>query len=264
LVSEASGEILVFSDANTMYDEEAIIRLVRHFGDERVGGVCGRLNLVNPNYNTAGIGEVFYWDYESRIKKLEGHIKTVLGANGAIYAMRKGLFIELPEEKVVVDDFLIPLNAVKQGYDFIYDHTAKAVESTSHDVKGELVRRIRISASNFHTIAEIAPLLNPFKGFVAFGLWSHKIIRWCVPFLMIFIFISSSLLIRFPFVRIIFGLQVSFYLFALVGFWLDRLGKNFKLLIHPYYFFAINFALLIGFWKFISGSQKPVWSRVER
>ena len=176
LVARAKGEALVFSDANTMYRPDAVRRLMSPFIDPGIGGVCGRLILTPPGRDIGGRGEKAYWEFENRLKFFEGKIKTVLGANGAIYAIRKSLFQPLPQNMVITDDFLIPLHAVEMGYDFVYENTAVGREQTSPSVKDEFRRKVRIGAANFNALIQIAPLLNPRRGFVAFGLWSHKII----------------------------------------------------------------------------------------
>lgn len=264
LVKEAKGEILVFSDANTMYQPDAIKKLVRHFADEKTGGVNGRLYLINPGENKTSQGEQAYWTYENLLKKAEGRIRTVLGANGGIYAMRKELFVPLPEDKVIVDDFLVALNAVKQGYDVIYDEEARATETTSPHLKGEFARKVRIGAGNFNILPEIKSLLNPRQGFVAFALWSHKLIRWFAPFLLLTILLTNLMLLSESFYRMVFILQVLFYGLALAGHFLSRRGNVSKIWLYPLYFTATNLALGIGFFKAITKKQKPAWASVER
>ena len=264
LAKEARGEILIFSDANTIYQADAVRKLVRHFKDEKVGGVCGRLRLINPTRNTGGQGEQLYWGYENNLKKFEGRIKTVLGANGAIYALRRELYHPLPEDRVIMDDFLIPLRAVMEGYDVIYDEEAVATETTSPHLKGEFARKVRIGAANFNALTEIKTLLHPRRGFVAFALWSHKIIRWFAPFLLVLLLVANLFLLNSAFFRLTFVFQLLFYGAALLGQILDMKDRTPRFLTYPLYFTAVNLALIVGFFKFITGTQKPAWSRVER
>lgn len=264
LAATATGEILVFSDANSLYRRDALLRMLPHFADQKIGGVCGRLVLLSKAGQIDAEGERFYWDYENYLKYLEGKIKTVFGANGAIYAIRRNLFRALPAHKVVADDFLIPLQVVRAGYDVVYEKDAIATEAAAENLDAEFRRKVRIGAGNFQGIREILPLLNPLRGFVAFGLWSHKIIRWFVPFFLLAIFASNLALLGTPFYNICFGLQSVFYGIAFVSWQLDRLGVQLPLLIYPYYFVTVNFALLLGFFKFLTGSQKPAWARTAR
>lgn len=264
LVQMAAGEVVVFSDANTMYSDDAIAQMMPHFADQQIGGVCGRLVLLNENGKLDAEGERAYWDYENWLKFLEGKVRTVIGANGAVYAIRKSLFDKLPTHKVVMDDFLIPLNIVRQGYDVVYDAEAVVCEYAAPTLQAEFRRKVRIGAANFHGVKEILPLLNPARGFVAFALWSHKIIRWFVPFFLIVLLITNLTLLPQPPYQIPLGLQVVLYVMAAVYWLISKFGRQLSILVFPYYFVVTNFALLVGFFKFLTNSQKPAWARVER
>jgi len=261
----ASGDIIVISDANTLYHHDAIKKITGHFSDQRVGGVCGKLILNNPDEkNIGGWGEKMYWSYESKIKELEGKIKTTIGATGGIYAVRKELFQDIPEGKNIAGDFLIPLRIAGMGFDIVYDSEAVAEENTSSDMKREFIRKVRISTRCFQMLRFLLPFLNPFKGFVSFGLWSHKVIRWFTPFLMIAVFIINVFLIGQPFYQFLFSLQIFFYLFAFLGLILNFIEKKFFLFSAPFYYVTINLALLIGFFKSIFAPSKPIWETAER
>jgi cellulose synthase/poly-beta-1,6-N-acetylglucosamine synthase-like glycosyltransferase len=260
----ARGEILVFSDANSMYRPDAIRRLVASFGADRVGGVCGRLALLNASGRSEAEGERLYWDYENYLKYLEGKIQTVFGANGAIYAIRRNLFGELSTQTIVIDDFVIPMRIVKMGYDVVYEKDAVAWEFTAPNVRSEFKRKVRIGAGNFHSIRDIVSLLNPLRGFIAFGLWSHKITRWLAPFLLIAAFAAAAQLRSEAFYKEFFFIQLIFYGVVIIAWVLDCLNFRVRWLVYPYYFVMANLALLIGFFKFLMGTQKPTWVRVER
>ena len=264
LMEQVRSDIVVFSDANTMYECESVRHLVRHFVDTHVGGVCGRLLLVSPNQSAGGRGEALYWDFENRLKFLEGKIKTVFGANGAIYAIRRNLFIKLPTDRVVMDDFLIPLRIVKEGLDVVYDNEAMGTETTSLNLRDEFIRKVRIGAANYNALCEMGSLLNPQKGFIAFGLWSHKVIRWFVPFFMIALFVSNVFLVETVLYSTFFILQMFFYGMVIGGWLVPKCG--FKVLFISYftYFAVIHFALLVGFFKFLFKKQKPAWTRLDR
>ena len=264
LAGAARGEILVFSDANSMYKSDAIRRLVGFFADKEVGGVCGRLVLLSHGGKLEADGERLYWDYENYLKYLEGRIKTVIGANGAIYAIRRELFRALPTQEIITDDFVIALRVVQAGQDVIYEKDAVAWEYTSPNVRAEFKRKKRIGAANYFSIRHVFSLLNPSKGFVAFGLWSHKVIRWIAPFLLLAIFTANLFLLNQTHYRFIFLMQTIFYSIALVAWIFDRLGKPIRWLVYPYYFVMANLALLVGFFKFVMNSEKPAWTRVER
>jgi poly-beta-1,6-N-acetyl-D-glucosamine synthase len=264
LVPCSDAEVIVLSDANTFYEPDAVGRLVRHFRDPGVGAVCGQLVLDADNRTAGGWGEGNYWQYENFLKRLESEISTTLGGVGPLYAIRKDLFVPLPTTKVITDDLLIPLNIIKKGFKMKYDEKAIASEKPANSVKGEFRRKVRISVGNFHGIAEFWPLLNPKYGFVSFALWSHKILRWSVPFLLIAVAISSALLamesLAFKYLVMVEGV---FVLAALLGLLLEILRMRSSVVGLVYYFLATNAALLVGFFKFLFGRQRPTWDVVR-
>lgn len=264
LIPQASGEIIVFSDANTMYCQATVKKLVEHFHDPSVGGICGELNL-EPNKQYLGeIGETSYWRYESVLKKYESDYRTLLGATGGVYAIRKSLFKPLPDSKAVVDDFLIPLEVVRRGYRVLYEPNAKAYEEAMHTVVGEFRRKVRISGSNFNSISEFTDLLHPKYGFVALALLSHKIVRWFVPIFLLIIILSSVFLsFHYELYRLILEFQIVFLILGLVGLLFERRKISLGILGFPYYFIAMNTALFIGFIRFLRGRQLPTWEVIR-
>lgn len=265
LVENATGEILVFSDANTIYEKDAIRQLTKHFVDPQIGGVCGRLELMTPNDDIGGKGENLYWNYENHIKYLESRIKTVFGANGAIYAIRKQHFQKLSASIIGDEDLLIPLRVVEKKLDVIYEGKAVGREPASSSLKGEFLRKIRISTCNFNSLREIWHLLSPKYGFVAFGLWSHKIIRWFAPFLLIFVLLTNILLIGTRLYNTFLILQIGFYAASFYGFIVNAVfNKRVKLFSYTYYFISMNVALLLGFFKFLFRTQQHTWAKAGR
>jgi cellulose synthase/poly-beta-1,6-N-acetylglucosamine synthase-like glycosyltransferase len=257
----AKNEILVFSDANTFYAPDALSKMVRHFADPEIGGVCGNLHLSASARNSGGKGEAAYWRYENSIKECEGEIKTTFGATGGIYALRRNLYRQLPTDKAVMDDFLLPLFAVRQGFRVVYDALARGWEDTTSSTANEFKRKIRIGAANFSGMVEVLPLLHPKHGFIAFGLFSHKLIRWIIPFLLITIFASSIILNQQGgLYRWIFIAQFVFACVASVGYILDKISRPVMLFTLPYYFVVANLGLLVGFIRFVKGTQKAAWS----
>jgi poly-beta-1,6-N-acetyl-D-glucosamine synthase len=262
LVARSSNEILVFSDANTIYYEDTIQKLVRHFNNASIGGVCGRLDLVPFNKSVSSMGESTYWRYENMLKLMEGNIHTTIGATGAVYAIRRSLFKDLPVDKIVMDDFLIPLAVVAQGVRVIYDHEAGGYEKTTASMQHEFSRKVRIGIANFVGLSEIRHLLSPRWKFVAFSLWSHKVIRWIVPVLMILGFaanLSLVLISGYLFYIIAFLLQISFYTLAAIGYVLDRFNIPPGIMGYPYFFVSMHYALLLGLVRFLQNKRQPMW-----
>ena len=261
LVQSSKNEILIFSDANTFYDPLVVQRMVRHFNDPSVGGVCGYLELRSEEQNSGGKGESFYWEYENAIKEMEGDVCTTFGATGAVYAIRRALFVPLPTEMAINDDFMIPIRSVEQGFRIVYDKEVHAWEDATESAEKEFKRKIRIGAYNYHVLGQIVHLLNPKLGFIAFGLFSHKVIRWMVPFFMCALFLLSVLLSDdMPIYRLFLWAQMAFYGTAVIGYVLDKLSYPVKVFTLPYYFVLANLGLLIGFFRYICKTQKPTWS----
>ena len=260
LVPMSTGEIVVFSDANTMYDPLTVARLVGHFADPRVGAVCGELMLIPEKGEPGGTGEVSYWSFENWLKKQESDYHTMLGASGAVYAIRRSLFTPLPADRSVADDFILPLRVVRQGYRVVYAREARAYEQTSGSMKGEFNRKARIGAQNFAGIADYVQLLMPGAGFVAFALWSHKIIRWCVPLLAILFIIASVLLAPgSAFHTAVLLLEIGFLALALAGYIAERRHIPLAFASLPYYVTSMNVALLVGLYRFLTRQQPATW-----
>ncbi|MEM3136822.1 MAG: glycosyltransferase family 2 protein [Candidatus Nitrosotenuis sp.] len=264
LIPAANGEIIVFSDANTFFQTDTIKKIVECFADPSVGAVCGNLQFISDLRTTGGYAEGTYWHYENLVKKLESDVHTTIGATGAVYAIRKELFRPLPLNNVVMDDFLIPLFVVQRGYRIVYRPDAMAFEKLSNSVVGEFRRKVRIGAANFYGISYFASLLHPRHGFVAFALWSHKIIRWFVPFLLICVFLMTVLLAAHSdFFYAIFIAEILFIGMAIFGFALDRLKLSVGVLGLPYYFLTVNVALFAGFIKYLFDKQKATWEIIR-
>lgn len=264
LINKANGELIIFSDANTMYEKTTVYSLVKHFNYPSVGAVCGDLRL-HTNITTASeIGESWYWRYENFLKRMESNFSTLIGATGAVYAIRKSLYKPLPTSKTVMDDFLIPLEIVKKGFRVVYEPDAVAYENAAGTVSREFRRKVRIGAANFNGISEFISLLHPRYGFVAFALLSHKIIRWFVPFLLLGVFIANVVLsLTSEFYMWLLFAQLGFIIFGLLGFILEKFKLNIGILSFPYYFIAMNLALFIGFLSSILGRQKPTWDIIR-
>lgn len=264
LISRARGEIVVFSDGNTIFTAETVGKLLKNFSDSSVGAVCGELILQSEKKSIGGVGESAYWTYENFLKRLESDFRTIVGATGGVYAIRRKLYRPLPTSKTIMDDFLIPLEILKAGFSVKYEPEAIAHEHSSDTVHGEFRRKVRIGAANFHGISEFYELLHPRHGFIAFALWSHKIIRWLVPFLLIVLLLSTALLaMESELYKTIFSVELGLIALAIIGFVSDRFGLRIGVLGLPYYFMAMNVALFIGFFKFLFGSQKPTWDVVR-
>ncbi|OPY61764.1 MAG: Poly-beta-1,6-N-acetyl-D-glucosamine synthase [Pelotomaculum sp. PtaU1.Bin065] len=260
----ASGDILVLCDANSIFDPQALKELVKGFSDKRVGCVCGKLSLRDNKFAAGGELEGVYWRYESFIKEQEGRLGVLLGANGGIYAVRKELFYDLAPN-TIVEDFVLPLKILQGGHRVLYEPKALASEESSKYIEEEKTRKIRIGAGDYQALFMTLPMLNIFKGLSSFVYWSHKVIRWFAPFLLLVAFIANCFLVsRAESFAYLLVLQLIFYLSSWAGWYLNRRGWPIKVFLLSYYFVAMHISLLQGFINFISGRQKVTWKRVER
>lgn len=255
LVAEAQGEVLVFTDANVRFESDALEKLVTHFGDPQVGGVCGRLVLGGDTQTQEGP----YWRMENRLKWRESLLDSCVGANGGIYAVRRDAWPDIPDN-VLVDDFVIAMRVREQGLRVVYEREAVAYEDLPPTVRQEMIRRIRIGAGDFQSLFLCRSLLSPRFGSFAFAFWSHKVLRWNAPFLMALAFVSNALLLSHPICYWLFWGQLIFYGMALLGGGLEQKG----ILAIPHYFVTLNLALMMGFFKYLFGSQPVAWQRTER
>ncbi|MFP2933219.1 glycosyltransferase family 2 protein [Pyxidicoccus sp. 3LG] len=258
----AKGDIVVLSDANTMIEPEAIERLVRHFDDPEVGAVCGKLKLYNPTKQD--YEESAYWSYESLIKMYEGRRGAVVGANGGLYAIRRSLFTALPPS-TIVDDFVIPLRILENGYKVVYEEQAVAHEETTEDYGKEFGRRARIAAGNFQSLRMVPGLLLPTAGFPAFAFWSHKLLRWFAPALMGVALLANVFLLDSMFYRFTLFGQALFYALAYLGkVGVLKRGMAKRVASVAYYFVTMNLAIVVGFWRFLRNTQRAAWDRTAR
>jgi len=266
IVQYATNEILIFTDANTEFENNAIKNLVKHFQYSSIGGVSGRLVLIEKNFHKErGVEEKKYWEYETFIKKSEGNLGILIGANGGIFAIRKNLFSEIPTDKPVTDDFYLSLSVIKKGYKFIYESFAIGFEEVAKDLSSEFKRKIRFAATNFQTISFFKSLLFNKNIILSYAFWSHKIIRWFLPLILILVFVLNIFLVNAgTFYLVTFFIQLLFYFLALIGFIFNKIKVRLTLLSLIYYFLVTNIALLIGFIRFLRKKHSVIWQSTSR
>jgi cellulose synthase/poly-beta-1,6-N-acetylglucosamine synthase-like glycosyltransferase len=259
---ELKGDVVVLSDANTRFDPQAVRKLVRWFGDDQVGVVCGRLVLVDAatGRNVDGL----YWKCETFLKKCEARLGALLGANGGIYAIRWSLFEPIAAD-TIVDDFVIPLQAkLRTDCAIVYDAEAVAVEETPKTLIDEFRRRTRIGAGGFQSISLLWPLLAPRHGWTAFTFLSHKVLRWLCPFFLLALLASNLMLAGEPTYQWALLGQFAFYALSMLASFVPPRLRWLKPLRLATMFTSMNAALLVGFFRWLRGSQKAAWNRTPR
>jgi len=262
-VERATGEIILFSDATTHYNQNVLRAIVPSFADASVGCVAGRLIYVDPSASTIGQGARSYWGYETFLKQRESRVCSLIGASGCLYAVRRSAYVPLYHE--ACSDFIIATKMVEQGLRAVFEESAVCTEDTNRRTDKELGMRVRVITQTFTDLWRHRAMLNPLRsGFYAVQLWSHKVMRYMVPVFLFIILISSWLLARHSFFfALIFLAQVAFYAIAAAGWVLERFGVHSRLLALPQYFVLANLASVLAFFKFLSGERYASWDPVR-
>jgi len=262
--------IVVFTDANSMLNPDALREIVKPFADKSVGCVTGEKRIaVSDKQKAVSAGEGLYWQYESHIKKLESDTGSVVGAVGEIFAIRTSLYDEVRED-TLLDDFTLSLQMIRKGFSIKYAPRACATETASLSVSEEIKRKTRIASGGMQSLTRMTDLLNPFKyGMLSFKYLSHKVLRWTlVPFAFPALFILNLIIVLLPssplLYSILFGLQCLFYLLALAGWMLENVKTRLGVFFAPYYLFIMNYAVLLGFFRFLKGDYSVKWHKVKR
>jgi cellulose synthase/poly-beta-1,6-N-acetylglucosamine synthase-like glycosyltransferase len=255
-VPKTSGEVIVFTDANAMFDSLALKSMVGKFRDPAVGCVGGRL-VYQKGETAVAKGEGFYFKYENFIRKLEGLQGAMVGANGAIYAVRRDLFVPVPSH--VPNDFFHPLTVVKRGFSSVFDEQAIAREKPSETAGEEFKRRVRIVARSVGAVREAGKLFGRFKKNEWFYLISHKLLRWLTLPILGTLLICNLFLLDRPFYLLCFVLQAIFYSLGVAGHFVEKQRTKRPLFFIPYYFLLINTAGVVGLYHYIRGHRVSNW-----
>ncbi len=260
-VELANGEIVVFSDANAMYEKDAIRQLVKHYIDPEVGFVSGQ--LIFKNQSSVSNKENIYWRYDKFIKRSEDKLGCITGANGSIYSIRKDKYVPLDYD--IISDFIEPLEVYSHGNKVVYETRAISYEDGSQTYNEEFGRRKRIILRSINSLYKHKHLLNPLiTGILAFELISHKVLRWFCPVFMILLFFTNIFLINTISLLIFFLLQVVFYLISLLGIYMKNKPGIKSIFLAPYYFTLINYASLLAILDFFKGENKVFWEPVRQ
>jgi cellulose synthase/poly-beta-1,6-N-acetylglucosamine synthase-like glycosyltransferase len=262
-VAIAHGEVILFSDATTLYQRDVLRAMTPNFADATVGCVAGRLVYVDTSGSAVGSGAKSYWGYETFLKTHESRACSLIGASGCLYAVRRAAYVPLYNE--ACSDFIIATKMVEQGLRAIYEPAAVCTEETNRQAAKEFRMRVRVIAQTYTDLWRHRALLNPFRGgFYSIELLSHKVMRYLVPvFLALTLFSSLSLAGRAPFYTLAAVAQVAFYAAALLGWLLGRLGLRSRLLALPAYFVLSNAAAVVAFYKFLRGERYARWEPIR-
>jgi cellulose synthase/poly-beta-1,6-N-acetylglucosamine synthase-like glycosyltransferase len=255
----ARGEIIVFSDANAFYARDVIQKLVRNFADPTVGCVTGNSCYLDSEASNAGKSESTYWGYERFLKIKESQIGSMVGSDGAIFAVRKDVASPLGPDDI--NDFVMPLQVVSQGYRNVFEPEALCYEKAVSQLAQEFRRKVRIVSRSWHGLFRVKALLNPWcYGLFSFQLVSHKLLRWLAP-----VFLSCLFLFSFAIAwddgtgKIVLGGQIVFYSLGAFGLILNRAALVTRWLSFPAYFIIVNAASAIGILRYLLGERINTW-----
>lgn len=260
--------VVVFTDANTTLNPQAIQNLVKHYADPKVGAVAGekRIHIANKD-EASSAGEGLYWRYESLLKKWDAALYSAVGAAGELFSIRAELFENIPAD-TLIEDFYLTMTVLRKGYRIAYAADAYAIEGASASVGEELKRKIRIAAGGLQASWRLRDLLNPFRyGVFSWQFFSHKILRWTLaPLALPLVFLLNVYLAVSPgaVYTLLLILQVLFYLLALLGWIFAKRQIKIKAFFIPYYFCLMNYSVFLGLLRLWKGQQTVLWEKSER
>lgn len=260
LQTKTNAEILILTDADTLFLPDTISELIQPFANKKIGGVQANILIEGTKSEAVFLQELAYNSRELKIKKGESKHGAVIGAFGACYAIRNELYEPTPKN-FLVDDFFIFMNVLKANYQTVFTENALTKMEISGRKKVQFKRKIRISRGNFQNLIYFKNFINPFKNFQNYAFFFHKVVRWLGPFLILLIFISNWFLFSFhAFFKTLFFLQIAFYMLAFIDLGLQKLKIKIVFLRFISHFVLMNLALLLGFFKFLFAKPKGSWS----
>lgn len=261
-VLQAHGDVLVFSDATTIYHRQALRYLAWNYVDPGVGAASGRYQYFDPKGGSpTGLGTVAFWNYENFIKKMQSAIRTISGCCGCIYSVRREAYTPLASD--VISDLVQPLHVIRKGYRVVFEDRALAFEETTQSASEEFSMRVRVVTRGIRGLLSVPALLMPWRfGWVSFQLWSHKVVRWLVPFFLLSLFYSNVLLWRNAGYRFFLAIQAAFYLLTVISL-IVPVQRLWKPLGVPLYFCTLNAAALFSVIEVLRGKKYVIWQTVR-
>lgn len=268
-LSMVKSDITVMTDANTLVNREAIREIVRCMQDPKVACVAGEKRVISRHEgDISAEGEGLYWKYESTLKRLDSELYSAMGAAGELNAIRTHLYKPMPET-ALLDDFVMSMKLVEQGYKISYTANAYAIEYGSANLDEESKRKRRIAAGGLQSSWWLRSMMNPFNNFiVAFQFVSHRVLRWSItPIALIALIPLNVALVMMKagtVYTIIWILQILFYLASFGGYLMEQQGRKHKLLYVPYYFLFMNINVFLGMHYLKTHQGGGTWEKAKR
>ncbi len=255
--ASASGELLLLADVRQRFDTQVARALVRNFADPEVGAVSGELFLLEEGVSEKTEGVGLYWRYEKAIRQAESLSGSTVGYTGAISAIRRELFLPLPQD-TLVDDLVTPLQVVAQGYRVVFEPEAQAFDHVSPTPRHEFTRKVRTLAGVTQTLLRLSQLAGPLSFRLRWQFWSHKVMRLLVPYALTAAFFASALLDG-VFYRSVFLMQMLIYLLGVLGMFGKLQGGWARLTATPQTFLMLNMAAVTGVVRYLMGQRLDLW-----
>ncbi|MEM1069349.1 MAG: glycosyltransferase [Planctomycetota bacterium] len=260
-IAYIDSEVVVFTDASNRFDSQALYRLANHFRDPTVGLVTGKVSMVDEHGRPA---ESLYWRSEMKVRQSEAELGIMLGASGAIYAVRRSMFVH-PKRPIINDDLVIPMLVhLNHGCRFVFDETARAYVTNMGGIRTEFNRRCRIGSGAFQCLPVLKDLLLWRHRRHAFAFASHKLMRWACPFLLIALFFSNFALMAAEGYEAFLWIQIAAYSLAVAGLFAPPRGLIPRIARTASSFLFMNVALLVGFIQFAFDPRNVTWSPTPR
>lgn len=259
-VPAARGDLIVFSDANSIYEKDALRKLVRNFSEDSIGYVTGKMIYANSQGTVIGDGCSAYMKYENFLRKHETKVGSVVGVDGGIDVIRKSLYETMRPDQI--PDFVLPLKVIRQGYRVVYESGAILKEEALATREDEYKMRARVSLRALWALTDMSLLFNIGKyGIFSWQLFSHKVLRYLAfIFLIALFFINIAIVSQSVLYSWILFLQSVFYAGAFVGYVFEKHGVKSRIFYIPYYFSLINVASLVAFIKYMKGEKQVIWN----
>lgn len=258
-VASARGEVIVFTDARQRFAPATVRELVANFADASVGAVTGELTFEDGGQDAGRTHAAgMYWKIEKWIRKNEGAIDSVIGATGAVYAIRKELFQPLPSG-TILDDLLIPMRIAMRNYRVVFEPGALAFDSVTADYRAEFSRKVRTLAGNYQAMNFCPNLLNPWKNRLFFYFLSHKVCRLLAPFCMVLLLVAN-VNVRHGWPGLLLLAQIIGYGMALAGWGFRVMGVKERVTAAAFTFCLLNCAALFGAVRFFM-SRTIAWEK---
>jgi cellulose synthase/poly-beta-1,6-N-acetylglucosamine synthase-like glycosyltransferase len=250
----------VFSDANSIYEEDALQRLTQNFNDPEVGYVTGKMIYTVRDGNGMGDGCSAYMRYENFLRQLETNIGSIVGVDGGIDAVRKELYRPMRPDQL--PDFVLPLQVLEQGYRVVYEPDAILYEPSLEASGDEYKMRVRVSLRSLWALKDMRRLLSPSKfRMIAWQLWSHKVLRYFSFAFLIGAYLANMVLWPVDrYYQFFFILQNLLYLAAILLPILQRIWRPFRILYFLNYFTLLNLAACHAFLRFLMGQKQVIWT----